>query len=229
MTPFISVSFSGGKDSTAMLLQMIEKGEQINEVVFCDTGLEFPQMYDHVKKIREIVESHNINFVTLTAPYSFDYYLLEYPIDSKKYGLHYGFGWPTPVIRWCTKHLKTQLIEQHYKELSDIEVIRCIGLASDEQKRIERTEGKTGYRYPLNEWGQTEKDALQYCYSKGFDWGGLYEIFGRVSCWCCPLQPIGALKKLYKLYPDLWAQLQKWDENITMRGFKAKYRDTYTV
>ena len=42
---YIVVSFSGGKDSTAMLLRMIELKETINEVIFCDTGMEFPEMY----------------------------------------------------------------------------------------------------------------------------------------------------------------------------------------
>lgn len=39
------VSFSGGKDSTAMLLRLLELGEPINEIIFCDTYKEFPQMY----------------------------------------------------------------------------------------------------------------------------------------------------------------------------------------
>ena len=32
------VNFSGGKDSTAMLLKMIEKDMPIDEIIFCDTG-----------------------------------------------------------------------------------------------------------------------------------------------------------------------------------------------
>lgn len=45
------VSFSGGKDSTAMLLMMIEKGMQIDDIIFCDTGKEFPEMYEHIKQV----------------------------------------------------------------------------------------------------------------------------------------------------------------------------------
>ena len=44
------VSFSGGKDSTAMLLLLKEKSCPIDEVIFCDTGVEFPEVYDHIKK-----------------------------------------------------------------------------------------------------------------------------------------------------------------------------------
>lgn len=59
---YITVSFSGGKDSTAMLLHMIELGEHIDEVINIDTGMEFPAMYDHIDKVRQIVESHGIRF-----------------------------------------------------------------------------------------------------------------------------------------------------------------------
>ena len=68
----------------------------------------------------------------------------------------------------------------------------------------------------------TEKDCLEYCYAKGFDWGGLYQIFHRVSCWCCPLQALSELRKLYEHFPDLWAQLRRWDDS-TWRQFRADY------
>ena len=42
------VSFSGGKDSTALLLMMLERRMQVDDMVFCDTGVEFPQTYEHV-------------------------------------------------------------------------------------------------------------------------------------------------------------------------------------
>lgn len=45
------VSFSGGKDSTAMLLKMTELGKPIDCILFCDTGLEFPAMYEHIKSV----------------------------------------------------------------------------------------------------------------------------------------------------------------------------------
>ena len=45
------VSLSGGKDSTAMLLMMLERRMPIDIILFCDTGLEFPTMYEHMKKL----------------------------------------------------------------------------------------------------------------------------------------------------------------------------------
>ena len=47
------VSFSGGKDSTAMLLIMLEKGMPIDRVINVDTTKEFPETYDHIDKVEK--------------------------------------------------------------------------------------------------------------------------------------------------------------------------------
>ena len=87
-------------------------------------------------------------------------------------------------------------------------MIQLIGLAADEQARLNREHNQNPeHRHPLAEWGWTEADCLKYCYEAGFDWGGLYEVFHRVSCWCCPLQSLDELRKLRTHFPDLWAKL----------------------
>ena len=50
---FHAVSLSGGKDSSAMLLLMIERGMPIDMVLSADTGMEFPEMYEHLAKLDE--------------------------------------------------------------------------------------------------------------------------------------------------------------------------------
>lgn len=67
-----------------MLLRMIELGEHIDEVVNVDTGMEFPSMYDHIEKVRKVVEKEGIRFETLRSSESFEYLMLEKPIKSKK-------------------------------------------------------------------------------------------------------------------------------------------------
>jgi 3'-phosphoadenosine 5'-phosphosulfate sulfotransferase (PAPS reductase)/FAD synthetase len=42
--PLYVVSLSGGKDSTAMLLRLLEEGRPVDLILFCDTGLEFEAM-----------------------------------------------------------------------------------------------------------------------------------------------------------------------------------------
>ena len=60
------VAFSGGKDSTAMLLKMIESNMKIDEIVFADTTFEFPELYEYIEKI----EKHIGRKITILKPES---------------------------------------------------------------------------------------------------------------------------------------------------------------
>lgn len=210
------VSLSGGKDSTAMLLRLIEEMRPIDLILFCDTGLEFPQMYEHIRQLENYIQRP---ITILKAEHSFEYYFLVYCPKRKNPDLETfcGMSWAGPRNRWCTAMLKIRVINRYLRELKkEYDVIEYIGIAADEQSRIRDA------CYPLIEWNMTEKDCLEYCYKRGFNWGGLYNIFKRVSCWCCPLQGIEELRKLRIHFPELWKQLEEWDKQ-TWRTFRADF------
>ena len=151
---FYVVSLSGGKDSTAMLLRLIEERRPIDLILFCDTGLEFPQMYEHLKRLERYI-GRKITY--LKAEESFEYYFLKYtPIRKNPKLMQYsGMSWAGPYNRWCTAMLKTRIIAKYLKELKkQYEMIEYIGIAADEPKRIKSA------CYPLVEWGMTEQDCL---------------------------------------------------------------------
>lgn len=218
-------SFSGGKDSTAMTLRLIELGEPLDEVVFCDTTMEFPAMLRHVEKVRQVVEAAGIKFTTLRDDLTFEEWLLDYTPERKNPALKglQGKSWPGPMTRWCTQRLKERVIKRHLKNLRDqYTVVQLIGIAADEGHRLDRKQQQEGNkRFPLVEWGWTEADAMAYCRERGYDWEGLYDLFNRVSCWCCPLQPLAEVKKLWKHFPDLWERLGKLDAQ-TWRDFMPR-------
>lgn len=224
MAEYIVVKFSGGKDSTAMVLRMMEIGERIDEVVCCDTYKEFPAMYRHIEKVSKVIEGNGIKFTMLRAENSFDYYLFDYePKKGKRVG-EKGLGWALPVRRWCTGYLKRDITGKYFRELrKKYNVIHCLGIAADEGYRLERKNNQQeNHRHPLVEWGWAESQCLEYCYSKGYDWEGLYEIFSRVSCWCCPLKSLEELRKLRKHFPDLWEELKDMDKRAKNQ-FTANY------
>lgn len=213
------VSLSGGKDSTAMLLMMLERGEAVDEIVFFDTGWEFPQMHDHLDRIEK---NEGVSITRLKPEKPFEFYLLDYEKTKGKRKGTKGYGFPTPRVRWCTR-IKTETIGKYLKGIGDTEV--CVGIAADEPQRV-----RDGKRYPLVEYGVTEKQALEYCYGKGYDWGGLYEQFGRVSCYCCPLQPINELRLLRKNHPRLWDKLMLMDAEVNRRPMaQQRFRDDYDL
>lgn len=210
------VSLSGGKDSTAMLLRMLEEKMPVDIILFCDTGLEFDAMYKHIDKLEKYI---NQPITRLKAPYPFEYYFYEYSPPRRNPTLEgrNGFSWAGPRNRWCTSVLKTRVINAYLRELSKkYTLIQYVGIASDEKHRIREL------NYPLIEWNMTEADCLAYCKERGFDWDGLYDIFTRVSCWCCPLQSLDELRKLRKHFPELWDKLQQMDKN-TWRSFLKTY------
>jgi 3'-phosphoadenosine 5'-phosphosulfate sulfotransferase (PAPS reductase)/FAD synthetase len=205
---------------------MVETGEHIDEVVSCDTTKEFPAMYRHIDRLRRVAEENGIKFTVLRAEHDFDYFMFDHTPKRKNDALEglQGYSWAGCINRWCTAKLKVDVMERYFRELRKMHnLVQCIGIAEDEQRRLERQYAqKDGYRFPLVEWGWTEQMCLDYCYSQGYDWEGLYGIFKRVSCWCCPLQSLAELKKLRKHFPDLWKELREMDKR-TWRKFKPDY------
>jgi len=206
------ISLSGGKDSTAVLLLMLENNEAVHSVVFFDTGWEFPAMYDHLDKLEKYT---GVKIWRLRSRIPFDYLMTERPVVAKngenKGKVHYvGYGWPSSMRRWCTRE-KVNALDSFSKPIPNR--MTCIGYATDETKRIDMDECES-HRFPLVEQGMTEADALKYCYEHGFDWGGLYEHFNRVSCFCCPLTPLSSLRTLRKEFPDLWSRMLEMDSLI---------------
>ena len=157
-----TLSLSGGKDSTFLLLELIRRGTPPDECVFFDTGWEFPQMYRHMDRLRALCEENGIEFTVLHPAKSFDYLMFEKPVREKTGGTHCGYSWcGARGIRWGTTE-KTKALDQHNKGN-----IVLIGIAADEPDRLtkERAPGKT---FPLAEWGITEAECLAGCYAAGY-------------------------------------------------------------
>jgi len=204
-----AVSLSGGKDSSALLLLMVERGMPIDIVLTADTGMEFPEMYAHLAKLNEyLYRERGIHITTLRHPMGFEWMMFERPVERPPDCSPKGYGWPSgaPGTRWCTGYLKTHLMDKEINRLKkNRKVVNYIGIAADEAWRCKDKV------YPLVDWGITEAEALQICYDRGFDFGGLYRIYRRASCWCCPLQRISELKKLRRYHPELWERLRVMD------------------
>ena len=130
------VSFSGGKDSTAMLLMMLEKGIHIDRVICVDTTKEFPPMYGHIEKVQAMIEPLKIETVKI----DFDYWFGEHIKTRGKRKGEKGYGFPDFRNRWCTA-LKRKAVKKIQNTIPE-ESIQFHGIAIDEKERALKNKGR---------------------------------------------------------------------------------------
>lgn len=211
------VSFSGGKDSTAMLLRLLEENKPIDDIIFVDTGLEFPELYLHVEQVEKYIGRK----ITRLNPIK-SYW--QYIDDFYNAGIKCFI--PRVRARWCNNRLKILPIQEYLKYHKFENIVMYIGIAADEQNRI-----KPDNIYPLVDYNMTESDCLDYCYERGFSFFGLYKQHKRLGCWCCPLQSLKDKEILRYNYPKMWNKLKqiesKYHTNYFMGKTIQEYEDFY--
>ena len=186
--------FSGGKDSTAMLITLIENNQQIDEILYVDVG---DWMWKSAKKhIQQVEETFDIKITQLNVT------------DELRKGFQ-RWGFPSMFNRWCTGIKRDTMGNYLKKKYPDEDIVQYIGYCSDEERRT----GKKLYstydvEYPLVEAGITTSDALEICYDYGFDFGEVYEHHSHFNCWLCPLQRKYELHTIFKEYPLYWERLR---------------------
>jgi len=200
------VAFSGGKDSTAMLLRMIELDMKIDEIVFADTTFEFPELYEYIKR----VEKHIGREITILEPEKDLFKKWMYGKVTRGANKGKIRGYPLKAFPcWWTRESKVLPLQKFQK---DADVV-YIGIAYDEQQRMSKVDGNL--KYPLVDWKWTEQDCIDYL-NKNNMFNPLYVNFDRLGCWNCPKQGIKSLYVLWKNYPDLWKRFIEYDEENFM-------------
>jgi len=175
-----------------MLHLLLEQGVPIDKVVCFECEWDFPQMDKHLKLVEE---KTGIQIVRVRYYRHFNEQLAVY-------------GWPKSAGGWCTA-CKHDTCSKYCRYIKG-EKIEYIGFSADEIKRTQTgwmLNRKWPVWFPLIEAGMGEAGSLRYCKSLGYDWDGLYDVFDRVSCFCCPKGGKSKREKVRQCYPDLW---EKW-------------------
>ncbi|MDR2893017.1 MAG: phosphoadenosine phosphosulfate reductase family protein [Deltaproteobacteria bacterium] len=227
-------SFSGGKDSTYMVLRLHELGIKMADIVYFDTGWEFPEMEPHIAQVEDFIKQK----VTVLKPREpFDFMFSKKIRTRGEFKGLAGYGWAKMRSRWCTAE-KRSAMAAHTNALTwrglVFPIVQAIGYAADEQGRAQEHSKKKipnfqGYDYPMVTWGTTETQALSYCKERGFYWSGLYDIFDRVSCTVCPLGGIERARKIYNHFPAIWHRMLEMDSWLPKDHKGKKYTGEYTV
>ena len=213
MPHYADVSF--GKDSMAMLFMLADKGYPLDAVRFFDTGMEFGAIYRERDRLIPKIESFGIEYIEFHPSKPFWWSMMCRPVKSRKTGeVHkHGYGWCGGACRWGTTE-KQRALDKHQR---DNHATVYLGIAADETTRIAKN-SEPNIILPLVEWGMTEADCLEYCYSKGATWdeGGvrLYDVLDRVSCWCCRNKNMKELRAIHDNLPLYWELLVAMEDRL---------------
>ncbi len=212
----ITASFSGGKDSLAALgvLMCVKKNP---ELIFVDTGLEFPETTEYVSRF---VKSNKLKLHKAEAGDAF-----WKNVDA--------FGPPAKDFRWCCKVCKlgpiTDLISERFPA----------GTITVEGNRMLESfaRSKTGFvsnnpfvpnqitLNPVRTW--TSAEIWGYIWFRGLEYNPLYERdFERIGCYLCASCLSSEWRNTGRIHPKLYNRWEKYLHNYAEdRALPKEYVD----
>ncbi len=198
------VAFSGGKDS-CVLLDLIKKALPKGSfvVMFGDTGMEFPDTYDVIRKTKQRCMEDEIPF-----------YIAKSHLNPKEsWEL---FGPPSRVLRWCCSVHKSTPQALKLRSITgkdDYTGLAFVGVRAHESAtRAEYKYENYGIKvkgqydfYPILEW--TSAEVFLYIFANGIYINETYKKGNsRAGCLICPMSAGLSEYMRRVIYPDAVAE-----------------------
>lgn len=199
------VQFSGGKDSTALVLWAIEQFGNDFVPMFSDTGWEHPFTLAYVAHINQQLLGGRL--VTLTSE-KFPDGMVQLVVKKKRV--------PSAMARFCTSELKTipsiAFVKRLMMEAND-EATVYQGVRADESAK-RRHDGASFWsddydcqiERPLFSWTAAQVFAMHAKHS--IEPNPLYKMgAGRVGCFPCIQVNHPELRRLTETMPEIWDRM----------------------
>lgn len=229
-TTFRVIMGGMGDDTAMMIAEMYERGYEPDEIVFCDTGSEFPHTYRFITFLQNWCIERNWSKVVVL----------------KKFDKH---GDPLSVIataeagntlpaaafgkKSCSLRFKTETGDKYFnnhpkawkawgvgKKGARLDshtgaILRLVGINADEPERAAKwqPQDKWVQAFPLFDWdiGEKESDAVERV--------GLYYP-GKSSCVCCPHLSSAELHMLHDDYPEIFERVLMMEDVYRVHGME---------
>lgn len=186
----IFVAFSGGVDSTALALLMPDA-----ELVFTDTGWEFPHVYEHLDKFEKVTGRKVLRLKNVSYPGGIPEYIKTYRFM------------PSHGARWCTSKFKILPIEKLLLEDDTL----CIAIRADEPAT--RGNWADYAKYPLRDKGMARIDCVKLCVENKLL--PRYPIYAaRGGCIGCFYKRKSEVQAMAAIIPDILDGLRELEESV---------------
>ncbi|MFX0123315.1 MAG: phosphoadenosine phosphosulfate reductase family protein [Candidatus Hodarchaeota archaeon] len=198
------VAYSGGKDSL-VTLDLIAHSNVVYEIIFSDTGLEYPETLENIKIIEQKYQKRVI-------------------VQKNKYWNFWErfdqFGPPSRNSRWCCKSAKLSPINEIMENLfsKDEQILCYIGkrryesLGRSREPRVSKNPWipKQVTAAPINNWNALEVFLYIHKHKLTKYVNPLYnQGFIRIGCWVCPASSLSDFEIMKESHPALFSKLNQ--------------------
>lgn len=212
----IIINWGGGTNSTALVIEALNRGFKIDLILFADTGAEMPHTYQFKTEFEAWLSLRGLSLVTVRWERVRGDRLGFIPLDE--YYLWLG-DVPSPAyngkLRGCSVKFKQHPADAYARQFCEghpgtverwlgydaSEYHRGIGIIGDpRQGTLFAADTKPGawvWRAPLREW-DIDRDGCAEIIRRA----GLSQP-GKSSCYLCPFMKPAEIMALHKEHPDL--------------------------
>jgi len=194
----MSVSFSGGKDSSVVLYLVRQLFPEI-DVIYLNTTIEYPETEEYVRALKG---DWGLN-------------LIEVKPNRDFFDLCEELGPPSQYMRWCCKTTKFAPLNRLIEERYGTTLLMASGVRKNESfsrgtfSKIQ-VNGKIPNQllmFPILEWNSLL--VWLYTFWKKIPINEAY-LFGRsrIGCWACPERRPKEFDRLSKTHPQLHGRLE---------------------
>lgn len=201
----VVASISGGKDSAAMSLWLTERGIE-HDRVFCDTGWEAAETYEHIEYLAE-----RLGPITWLRGERQMEALVE----------HKGM-FPSRMRRFCTEELKVKPILAHLnaRVAAGEDVVNAVGIrAGESEARAKMPEWEWSKGFDCEVWRPlicwTEADVVDIHTRHQLRPNPLYlKGASRVGCFPCIFARKAEVKLIADKFPEQIVRIRKMEERV---------------
>ncbi|MFV2057336.1 MAG: phosphoadenosine phosphosulfate reductase [Thiohalomonadales bacterium] len=215
------VCYGGGINSTAMIVEMVNRGISIDLILFADTGGEKPHTYKFIKTFNKWLKSNGCLEVTRvqTQDINGSYISLEYrclitdSLPSKAYG--FSSCSDKYKIRPQNKYINNwSPAKEEWK--AGRKINKYIGFDAGESHRNKKySDDKYNFVAPLIAWDYDREYCIRIIADEGLP------SPGKSSCFYCPHNKKHEILEIQREYPELMRRALKMESNANLTTIKG--------
>jgi len=217
----IIVSYGGGTNSTAMLIECVKREIKIDLILFADTGGEKPHTYEYLKMFRKWCIEHGLpKIITVQQVNQYGTAITLEQLCLNKHmlpSLAYGF-------KTCSQKHKIAPQDKYMNNWRPAKdewnagekITKFIGYDADEPQRAKDYDDKKyNFCYPLIEWDMGRDECV-----KSIDAAGLPQPM-KSACFYCPSSRANEIHELQDQYPHLMDRAIAIERGADLRTVKG--------